>query len=102
LSVILPFGIFGAIAFVWLLAAGLRVVYENYQFGDPALHHINTFLFAWFVVRTIFFFTVFGSLHSDLHEFLGLLALSISVNGGVAKVDQPAAAMDLNTEYVRV
>ena len=85
LSVILPFGIFGAIAFVWLLIAGLRVVYRNYRFGDPAYHHFNTFLFAYFAVKVVIFFVIFGSLHSDLPQFLGLLGLSISLNGGVAK-----------------
>jgi hypothetical protein len=92
LSVILTFGIFGSIAFVWLLAAGIRMLYQNYQFGDPALHHINEFMFGFFVVRVIFFFTVFGGFHSDLPMFLGLLGLSISLNGGVAKpvvVPQP-------------
>ena len=74
------------------MAAGIRVVYQNYQFGDPAYHHINTFLFAYFVVKVISFFAVFGSLHSDLPLFLGMLGLSISLNGGVAKpvvVPQP-------------
>ena len=85
LSVLLPFGIFGAIAFVWLMVAGLRVVYRNYRFGDPAFHQLNGFLFAYFAVKVIFFFAVFGSLHSDLAGFLGLLGLSISLNGGVAK-----------------
>ncbi len=85
LSVILPFGIAGVIAFVWLLVAGLRVLYQNYQFGDPAYHTINTFLFVYFVANVISFCFVFGSLHSDLHNFLGLLALSVSLNGGVAK-----------------
>ncbi len=85
LSVLLPFGIFGSIAFVWLLIAGIRVVYQNYQFGDPAYHHMNTFLFAYFVVKSVFFFTVFGALATDLPMFLGLLAMSISLNGGVAK-----------------
>jgi O-antigen ligase len=92
LSVLLPFGIFGMIAFVWLMVAGIRVVHQNYRFGDPAFHNINTFLFAYFVAKVFFFFTAFGSLHSDLHLFLGLLALSISLNGGVAKpavVPQP-------------
>ncbi len=68
------------------------MVYQNYQFGDPALHHTNTFLFAYFVVKVVFFFAVFGSLYSDLPVFLGLLGLSISLNGGVAKpvvVPQP-------------
>ena len=85
LSVILTFGIFGSLAFVWLLAAGIRVLYQNYQFGDPAYRHINSFLFAYFIVKVIFFFTVFGGFHSDLPMFLGLLGLSISLNGGVAK-----------------
>ena len=85
ISVIIPLGIFGSIAFLWLLAAGIRVVYQNYQFGDPALHDINTFFFGYFVVKVVFFFLVFGSLYSDLPVFLGLLAMSISINGGVAK-----------------
>jgi hypothetical protein len=92
LSVLLPFGIFGSIAFVWLMIAGIRALHQNYQFGDPAYHDINTFLFAYLVAKVIFFFTVFGSLHSDLPVFLGLLALGISLNGGVAKpvvVPQP-------------
>jgi hypothetical protein len=85
LSVIIPFGIFGAIAFAWLLVAGIRVVYQNYQFGDPAYHDMNTFLFAFFVAKVIIFLCVFGALDSDLAVFLGLIALSISLNGGVAK-----------------
>jgi hypothetical protein len=92
LSVILPFGIFGSIAFVWLMVASIRVVYQNYQFGDPAYHNINTFLFAYFVVKVVLFVTVFGALATDLPSFLGVLGLSISLNGGVAKpefVPQP-------------
>ena len=92
LSVILTFGIFGSIAFVWLLVAGIRVFYQNYQFGDPAYHNINVFLLAYFVVKVIFFFTVFGGLYADLPLFMGLIGLSISLNGGVAKpavVPQP-------------
>jgi hypothetical protein len=85
LSVILPFGIFGSVAFVWLMAAGIWALYQNRQFGDPAYHNLNTFLLAYFVVKVIFFFGVFGSLYSDLPMFLGLLGLSISLNGGVAK-----------------
>jgi hypothetical protein len=85
LSVLLPFGLFGAIAFTWLLVAGIRVVYHNYQFGDPAFRTLNTFLFAFFIVKVIFFCAIFGSLHSDLPMFLGILGLSISINGGVAK-----------------
>jgi hypothetical protein len=92
LSVIIPFGLLGAISFVWLLVAGIRVLHQNYQFGDPAYHQLNTFLFAYFVTKVVFFFLVFGSFHSDFATFLGALALSISLNGGAAKpavVPQP-------------
>ena len=85
LSVIMTFGLFGSFAFVWLLIAGIRVVYRNWRFGDPGLGYVNTFLYAYFLAKVIFFFTIFGALHSDLPLFLGLLGLSISLNGGVAK-----------------
>ena len=51
----------------------------------PPFINVNIFLFAYFVVKVIFFFTVFGWFNSDLPMFLGLLGLSISLNGGVAK-----------------
>jgi hypothetical protein len=85
LSVILPFGIFGSIGFIWLTLAGLRVLYQNYQFGDPAYHKINTFLFVYFLSKVIYFYAVFGSFHTDLPIWLGLLGLSVSLNGGVAR-----------------
>jgi hypothetical protein len=89
LSVILAFGIFGSIAVLWIFAAGIRALYQNYQFGDPALHNINTFLFGYFVVNVVIFLAVYGALDTDLRGFLGLLGLSVSLNGGVAK---PAVA----------
>jgi O-antigen ligase len=98
LSVIVPFGMFGVIAFVWLLIAGVRVLYHNYKFGDPAYHNINTFLFGYFIARVIFFMAVFGGLSGDLPVFLGLLGLSISLNGGVAK---PAVAPEPKPVFTR-
>jgi len=92
LSVLIPFGMFGMIGLLWFFWASLRVLYQNYQFGDPAYHTMNVFLFAYFFVKVIFFFAVFGSLASDLMTFTGLVGLSVSLNGGVAKpvvVPQP-------------
>jgi hypothetical protein len=85
LSVIIPFGILGMVGFLWFLWAGLRVLYQNYKFGDPAYPHANAFLFAYFAVKIIFFFTIFGGLTADLVTFTGLVGLSVSLNGGVAK-----------------
>jgi O-antigen ligase len=83
LSVILPFGIFGSVGFLWLIAAGLRVVLKNYSNGDPEFKRTNTFLLAYYIAKTLFFFTVFGSFYSDLFQFTGLIGLSISLNGGI-------------------
>ena len=97
LSVILPFGLFGSITFLWLLVAGIRVLHQNYQFGDPAYRNLNTFLFGFFIAKVIFFFTIFGALQVDLPMFLGMIGLSISLNGGVAKpvvVTEPTAVFN--------
>jgi hypothetical protein len=92
LSLIIPFGIFGVIGFLWFLWAGLRVLHHNYQFGSPEYHRLNVFLFAYFCVKVVFFFIIFGGFASEMMEFTGLVGLSVSLNGGVAKpvvVPQP-------------
>ena len=83
LSIIIPFGIFGVIGFVWFLVASLKALYRNYRFGDPALRRVNAFLLAFFLAKTIFFFSIFGAVNSDLFVFVGLIGFSISLNGGI-------------------
>jgi hypothetical protein len=85
LSVILPFGIWGAIAFVWFLIAGIWALNRNRHYGDPTLQTVNTFLFTSFVAKIISFIFIFGALSSDMAAFAGLLGLSISLNGGVCR-----------------
>jgi hypothetical protein len=92
LSTIIPFGIWGVIAFVWFLIAGVRALHRNRLYGDPALQTINTFLFTAFVVKIISFIFIFGSLSTDVVGFVGLLGLGISLNGGICgPARQPAA-----------
>lgn len=92
LSVLIPFGIWGAIAFLWFLIASLRVMYCNFRYGDPALRTVNAFLFADFFVTFMLFF-IGGSLNSDIMKFGGLLGLSVAFNGGVCRpAPQPAQA----------
>jgi hypothetical protein len=92
LSVIIPFGIFGAIGWLWLLAAIGRGLYFNYRYGDPAFEGLNRALLAFFLARVVLFFLVFGALTNDLAHILGLMGLSIAVNGGVRRpVRAPAA-----------
>jgi len=85
ISVVIPFGIWGCITFVWFLGAGLWVVYHNYRYGDPALLTVNTFILASYVAEVIFFLFVFGDLAGDMMKFSGLLGLSVSFNGGVRR-----------------
>ena len=60
LSVLIPFGIYGMIAFVWFLFAGTRALYQNYKFGNPAYRTVNVFLLASFLVHAFYFFVFFG------------------------------------------
>jgi hypothetical protein len=90
LSLIIPLGGLGVIAFAWLLYAGGRVLYQNYQFGLPQLKLANRFIFAYFLARIAFFVLVFGSFYLDLCVFTGLIGLSLSLNGGVSR---PAPAL---------
>ena len=85
LSVVLPFGIWGVIIFLWFMAASLRVMHCNFRYGDPALRTINTFLW----VDLLFLFGRFiflgGGLANDMMRFIGPLGLSIAINGGVCR-----------------
>lgn len=80
LSLLIPFGIYGLLIFMWLSAAGIIYLYTAYQYGDPELRTINTFLFACFTARVIFFFAVFGAISSDLYVFTGMLGMSVALN----------------------
>jgi hypothetical protein len=90
LSVLIPFGMFGAIAFVWLLGAGVRVLYCNCRYGDARLRQVNMALLSYFLTLCVFFFFVVGTISSELVVFLGILGFSVSLNGGVCR--RPALA----------
>jgi hypothetical protein len=81
--VVLPFGIWGVIVFLWFMAASLRVMYCNFRYGDPSLRTINTFL--WVDLLYLFGSFVFlgGAFADGMMRFIGPLGLSIAINGGV-------------------
>ena len=83
LSVLIPFGLAGAVGFLWFLAAAIRALHRNRRYGDPRLQSFNNLLFACFIVRAVFFFGIYGSLYNDLFFFTGIVGLSISLNGGI-------------------
>jgi O-antigen ligase len=85
LSVLVPFGIFGVIGFLWFIGASIRLLYRNYRFSDPSLQKINTFLLASFLARFVYYIVGVGALSSDLVFFAGTVAFSIALNGGMRK-----------------
>jgi hypothetical protein len=104
LSILIPFGLYGAVAFIWFLVAGLRMLHRNWKFGSPALQSVNAVLLASFAAHAVFFFGFFGSLQGDIAAFTGTLGLSVALNGvgaAVTRAAQPAAGVELNTEYVK-
>jgi hypothetical protein len=99
LSIIIPFGIWGVIGLLWFFWASLRVLYRNYKFGNPEYIFANRFLLAYFATRVLMYFFVFGSFYSDLLMFTGLVGLSVTLNGGVAK--RPVLAVVRRTVPIR-
>lgn len=49
LTLIIPLGIWGMLAFLAFLAGGTRALYLNYRHGEPDLQTLNTFLLAFFL-----------------------------------------------------
>jgi hypothetical protein len=106
LTLIIPFGIWGVLAFAWFVLAALRVLWRNFRYGDPGALNINRFLFVAFNVHLLFFLTIYGCFYADLVRFLGFVALSIAVNHGVASprtvpvmVSEPEAEPEPQTAF---
>ena len=104
LSVIIPFGIMGAVAFLWVLFAGFRVLYLNYRHGDEQLRRINSVLLSYYLAYAVSFFFIFGAFNSELYVFLGVVGFSVCLNRGVMRKaavegvrspEQPAYAIEL-------
>jgi hypothetical protein len=85
LSLIIPFGIWGVIGFLWFCGASLQILWNNMRHCGSDLRIINAFLFATFVTRAIFFFVLYGSFHTDFWIFASIVGVSLSLNGGMAR-----------------
>jgi hypothetical protein len=100
-SVLIPFGIFGALAFVCFLIASLKTLHGYYRDGDPAFKTVNRFLLAFFIAHIIHFLFIYGSLYEDLFIFTGLVGLSVSLNGiGTEPVKELATEQEVALEEV--
>lgn len=89
LSVLIPFGIAGALAFAWFLIMGSLRLRWLLRHGDPALLTINRALCAMFVAKIIFFMIFFGSFYSELVEFVVLIGLAECLNATPKVEEEP-------------
>jgi hypothetical protein len=85
LSVYVPFGSFGLLAFLAFLVASIRVLFLNYRYGAEELRTINRFFLAYFGAKIIFFLFFFGGLAGELFQFTGIMGLSVALNHGVCR-----------------
>ncbi|MFO1488367.1 MAG: hypothetical protein U1F83_04955 [Verrucomicrobiota bacterium] len=94
LSLIIPFGIWGVLAFGWFIWSCLRFLYAKHRNGDPRLQQANTLLFSFFLARLILWTFFVGSFYGDLYIFTGVIGLSISLNGVAAEAPESVVAED--------
>lgn len=90
LSIYIPFGGPGVLAFLAFIAAGTLALWQNVRYGVESVATWNRFFFALFVVKFVFFVAVFGAFAPDLPVFTGVLGMSVALNRGVAR--RPVAA----------
>lgn len=80
LTVLIIFGIYGFVAFLWLIIAGIRYLYRVRRDSPPELRQINNFLLGTFLVQSVYFLFIYGSFSDDLFKFTGILGLSVALN----------------------
>ena len=80
LSTLMPFGIWGAISILWIMAASWHILYRNFKYGDLELKTVNAFLLAGNIWHTIGFFFIFGGYNNDVGDFAKIAGLSIALN----------------------
>ncbi len=85
LTLLIPFGVWGAIGWLWFLFASIRALHYNYRYGDPSLKKVNTFLLSVFLTKAMMFFVIFGDFRTEFAPYLGIVALGVALNHGICK-----------------
>jgi hypothetical protein len=85
LTLLIQFGLPGTIAFLWFAFASCGTLYRYYRVGSPELKHVNTFLFAYFLMKLTFFLVFYGHFSEDFFIFTGIIGLAVSLNGNFKK-----------------
>ena len=82
LTLIIPFGLGGLLAFAWFAGAGWWILFNNYRRSPDAIRHVNTFLLSYYSARLLFYLTLYGQFDLDLIVFTSCVALSGAINRG--------------------
>lgn len=90
LTVMIHFGIWGLLAFLWFCVASGRVLHRYYMNSPPELKLCNTFIYAYFLAQVICFFLVAGTFAEHFFHFTGILGLAVSINGNGADTRRAA------------
>jgi len=83
LSILMPFGLWGAIGFLWLELAAVYVLYRNYKYGDPELKTVNALLMVSAGYLCFSFVTIYGAFNVDVGQFSKWVGFSVALNGGM-------------------
>jgi hypothetical protein len=92
LSTLMPFGIWGAISYLWVSLAGLFIMYRNFRYSEPELQTVNSFLLSIEIQRFLGFFLLFGAYSDDIGGTAKLAGFSIALNWGVQRAPAIKAA----------
>ena len=97
LSIVIPFGVWGCIGFIWFIAACTRALWLNHRYGPESLRNVNTFLLAYFFARTAVFIFIFGGFFSDMSMFVSIIGLSLCLNNGICRPAAKKISSDLES-----
>jgi len=95
LSTLIPFGLWGGVGMIWLIAATIFCLYRNYQYGDAELRVFNTFMLACGLTQIFNFLFIFGAFPNDVNALARFVGFSIAMNWGVARRPAKAASNPL-------
>jgi hypothetical protein len=94
LSVVIPFGVWGCLGYLWFTLAGIHVTYRNFKYGLPELKTVNTLFFVFSLNGAFQFLFITGGLSTNLGGTAAMVGLSVALNGGVRRPQsRPAEAV---------
>ena len=94
LSTLMPFGIWGAISYLWVTLATLFVLYRNFRYGDQELKTVNAYLLVMALQRFLGYFFLFGAYSGDIGEFAKLAGFSVALNWGIQRASSLKPALN--------